>query len=200
MPTCISIIDLADKEAKIKRNPCLTHTHITVRLQLDNGNLLWSHTSHYNDYTVSPKIEELYSGLLRKQVVDKTCVKSNGALFVPDIPDEIKKCVEGHPTTNTRRTETPTSTQFSFTIVDPKDDKLRKVIKTDFKVDEPCPHGDKESKKGKQDNEDSRDKGDKDDRGTQARTSPMPLPPVNNGHPDQRTNEDQLTMGIVIRL
>ena len=131
---------------------------------------------------------------MQKQVVDKTCVKSNGVLFIPDIPDEIKMCVEGHPTTNTRRTETPTSTQFSFTIVDPKDDKLRKVIKTDFKVDEPCPHGDKESKK---DNEDSSDKGDKDDRGTQARTSPMPPPPMN---PDQRTNEDQLTMGIVIRL
>ena len=101
----------------------------------------------------------------------------------------------GDPTTMTRRTETPTSTQFSFTIVDPKDDKLRKVIKTDFKVDEPCPHGDKESNKGKKDNEDNRDK---DDRGTQARTSPIPLPRMNNDHPDQRTNEDQLTLGIII--
>ena len=49
-------VNIADKEAKIERDPCLTHTQITVRLQLDKENLLWSHTSHYNDYTASPKI------------------------------------------------------------------------------------------------------------------------------------------------
>ena len=89
--------NIADKEAKIEINPCLAHTHITVKMQLDKANLLWSHTSHYNDYTATPKIEELYSGLLQKQVVDKTCVTSKGTLFVPDVPDENVNPVQFRP-------------------------------------------------------------------------------------------------------
>ena len=130
-------VAFAEKEAKIKANPCLTHPQISVSVQSAESKL-WSQTAHYNDYNIQPKVEDLYSGLLEKQVVNQTCLQSNGKLFVPGIPDGLRKCVLRFE--NTRKSAGPAnSTQFSFTIVDPQSKEGWKVVKTEFKVDENCP-------------------------------------------------------------
>ena len=129
-------VAFAEHGARIEVNPCLTHPKISVRLQTETT-YLWSHHSHYNDYNVHPKIEDLYSGLLQKQVIDKTCVKKSGELFVPDIPDELVRCVLQF-TKATRSSRTTKSTQFRFTIVNPQNEYETRDVETNFKIDEQC--------------------------------------------------------------
>ena len=81
-----------DKETKVGADPCLTHSSIEVKLKYEGGEV-WSHISKYNFFNSDIKIDELYSGLLQKHVVDKTCLKKDRELFVPDIPDELSNCV-----------------------------------------------------------------------------------------------------------
>ena len=134
-------VTFCEGEAKIKANPCLRQPPISVRLQLEEK-ILWSQSSHYNDFNVDPKIEDLYAGLLQKQLLDKTCLKEDGELYLPDrIPDEIEKCVDLH--LKTRRT----SIQLSFTIVDPQNKNKRKLVRSESKTFERCTTSKKEIKK-----------------------------------------------------
>ena len=130
-------VAFAEKEAKIEANPCLTHPFILVKLELEEKTL-WSYVSRYNDYNENPKIEELYSGLLQKQVVDKICLDINGTLFVPEIPDELSECVVMYEKQRKYSEASNWSTQLVFTIVDPQNESRRKVVKTGFKIDEEC--------------------------------------------------------------
>ena len=141
-------VAFAEKEAKIDANPCLTHPFILVKLKLKE-NIVRSYVSRYNDYDVEPKIEDLYRGLLQKQVVDKICLQNNGTFFVPDIPDGLSKCVVRHEKQR-KYSATTSSTQFVFTIVDPQNEKRTKVVKTGFKIDKHCTPS---RKKDIQDNE-----------------------------------------------
>ena len=121
------------KETKVGADPCLTHSSIEVKLKYEGGDV-WIHISKYNFFISEIKIDELYSGLLQKHVVDKTCLKKDRKLFVPDIPDELSNCVLDYTLMN--RTE---STQLSFTIADPQNRRKRKIGKTDFKTHKYCP-------------------------------------------------------------
>ena len=60
------------------------------------------------------------------------------------------------------------SIPLSFIIVDPKDENLKKVVKTQLKIDEHYTQMSKESKKGKEGKKGSRNK---NDRGIQPRTT-----------------------------
>ena len=87
-------VTFSKKEARIRANPCLTHPPIKVKVLLKEIEVeVWSHETQYNEYNVNPKLENLYSGLLQKQIVDKICLQDNANLFVPDIPDEPSECV-----------------------------------------------------------------------------------------------------------
>ena len=186
MPMCIYgshavEVTFTDKEAKIRANPCLSQPPISVRVQLE-GTRLWSHSSHYNDYNVEPKIEDLYSGLLQKQV-DKTCLNKDGQLSNLDIPVEIKNCVPHCHTT--RRYERRTSTQFSFTIIDPRNKNRKKVVKTELKIDEHCTPENIEVKRG---NENDEDPGVKAESVTKEETK-LPSPPENTTSANQTVDE-----------
>ena len=97
--TCSNInehVNFSDKEARIKANPCQTHLDIKVKLLIDGKGEteVWSESAQYNDYIVSPKLEELYSGLLRKPIHDKICDINATTFPMSDVPDAIKKCVK----------------------------------------------------------------------------------------------------------
>ena len=147
------------KTARVKANPCLKHLHISVRLNYE-GTAVWSFVSHYNNYNVVPKIETVYSGMLQRRVVDKTCVKKDGELSIPEIPDELKICVVSFDTLTKSSETTTKSTQFSFTIVDPQNENRRRIMKTEFKTYERC-------LLVNQGTEDSRDPGSKAESRTQ---------------------------------
>ena len=135
-----AFVDVAfvEKEAKVEANPCLTHSFILVLVKLHlKEKIVRSYVSRYNNYDVEPKIEDLYSGLLQKQVVDKTCLRSNGTLFVPDIPDGLRECIVSYEKER-KYSGSTSSTQFVFTIVDPQNEKRTKVVKTGFKIDKHC--------------------------------------------------------------
>ena len=87
-----------------------------------------------NRYNRNIEIDDLYSGLLQRQVVDKVCVKKDGKLNIPDIPEEIKKCVLAS------KFYKPTSRLFFtiFTIVDPQNESNKKTVRTELKNVEPC--------------------------------------------------------------
>ena len=141
-------VTFAEKEAKMKANPCLVHRRILVRVHLEDR-IPQSHPFYYNDYNVLPSIEDLYSEGLQNQVVDKACVNEDGELFVPDIPDELKECVVRGNNTRKSTGTSIRSTQLSFTITDPKNENRKKVVKSEFKNDEDCaPHGKTESRDG----------------------------------------------------
>ena len=135
-PTTIQEVAFAEKEAKVEANPCLTHPFVIVKLQWEERSI-YSHVSRYNDYNVYPKIEELYSGLLQKQVVDKICLQNNGTLFVPQIPDGVSKCAVSYGKER-KYSGSTSSTQFVFKIVDPQNEKGTRVVKTGLKIDEHC--------------------------------------------------------------
>ena len=135
-PRTIQEVAFAEKEAKVEANPFLMHPFIMVKLQLKEKSI-YSHFSRFNDYDVEPKIEKLYSGLLQKQVVDKTCLQNNGKLIDPQIPDGVSECVVSFEKGG-KYSGSTSSTRLVFTIVDPQNEKGRRVVKTGFKIDEHC--------------------------------------------------------------
>lgn len=74
-------MDFSKKTKKIKRNPCLKQPHVTVKVKVkDEDRSVWSLPTLYNNYNVDPKIEDLYSGLLKKQIIEQTCKTSVGQI------------------------------------------------------------------------------------------------------------------------
>ena len=121
-----------DKEAKVGVNPCWQQTDILMRLTY-NGKEILSHRTSYNYHNAFTKIKDLYSGMLQKQVVDKTCVKKDRELSVPDIPEELSKCV-----LNSTVMQGTESTNISFTIQDPRSIMPRQIVKSEIKRNENC--------------------------------------------------------------
>ena len=135
-PRTIQEVAFAEKEAKVEANPFLMHPFIMVKLQLKEKSI-YSHFSRFNDYDVEPKIEKLYSGLLQKQVVDKICLQNNGKLVDPQIPDGVSECVLSFEKAG-KYSGSTSSTQLVFLIVDPQNEKGRRILKTGFKIDKHC--------------------------------------------------------------
>ena len=129
-------VNFADKEAKIKANPCLKHLDIKIRVLMKGGKEVWSHGAQYNDYLVNPKLEELYSGLFQKPIHDKICGNAN-VFALSDVPDEIKQCMKGSLTINRGEEDV----FFSFTIVDPSSELKPKVVKDTYKKGKHCTPG-----------------------------------------------------------
>ena len=81
------------KEAKVRTSSCLGYPEIKIRLKYNESDV-WSLPSSYNNYhTYNIKIEGLYSGMLQKQLINQICVKKDGFLSIPDIPEELNSCV-----------------------------------------------------------------------------------------------------------
>ena len=87
----------ADNEARIKANLCLKHLDIKIKAIVDEKDevQVWSHGALYNDYAFYPKIVELYSGLLRKPIIDEICDENANVFPLSQVPEEIKHCMKG---------------------------------------------------------------------------------------------------------
>ena len=83
------------------------------------GNV-WSNQMTYNENPHD--VRTLYSGMLQEKFMDKICQEDNGELSIPDIPEELKKCVLEHDL----KTKSLSST-FKFTILYNIEGKARKV-------------------------------------------------------------------------
>lgn len=109
-------VNFGDKKVDVEADPCLRHDRIRVKLKYtyksDNFEVQSSHSS-YNPYSCSNiRPQDLYSGLLQEQVLDRICKKENGEFLIPDIPKEIQKCVK-------KRDVDEASSKLSFDIVSP---------------------------------------------------------------------------------
>ena len=81
---------------------------------------VWSNQKTYNENPHD--IKTLYSGILQEKFVDKICQEENGELVIPDIPEELKKCVLEHDLkTNSL------SSGFKFTILYKIEGRTRKI-------------------------------------------------------------------------
>ena len=85
-------IDFAVKHAKVRANPCLKLHDIAVEVEIkvmvNNravNRKLTSHAAQYNDYNLHPKIEELYSGLLRGVIIEKICDENINKFLLSEI-------------------------------------------------------------------------------------------------------------------
>ena len=94
-----SIVNFENGKAKVRSDPCLKHI---VRVELKYFNQqqhvtkdIWSQPSSYNAQSVLLPLSDskLFSGLLQEQVVNKTCIESDGKVSIPNIPSGIKNCV-----------------------------------------------------------------------------------------------------------
>ena len=106
-------VRFGEMKAKVMVDPCLHYRKIELKLKYgDEKKVVWSHPASYNNYNSKINVKELYSGLLQEQVLDKTCVKEDGELFLPEIPEELKMCVKNYTATR------PPGSVFSFEIQD----------------------------------------------------------------------------------
>ena len=83
------------------------------------GNV-WSNQMTYNENPHD--VKTLYSGILQEKFVDKICREENGEFSIPDIPEELKKCVLEH-----NLKENSLSSDFKFTILYNIEGSTRKV-------------------------------------------------------------------------
>ena len=81
---------------------------------------VWSHQKTYNENPHD--VKTLYSGILQEKFVDKICREENGEFSIPDIPEELKKCVLEHDLK-----ENSLSSDFKFTILYNIEGSTRKV-------------------------------------------------------------------------
>ena len=98
---------------------------------------MWSHGALYNDYSFNPKIVELYSGLLRKPIIDKICDENANVFPLSQVPEEIKHCMKGSITIY----RSGNDVFFTFTIVDPSRPSGVKAVKEVYKTSEHCTPG-----------------------------------------------------------
>ena len=149
-------VDFEKGTASVKANPCLKHIQISVRLEDNEGTTVWSPTSHYNDVNAILRIENLYSGLLQTEIVDKTCEKFRFKdCSILDIPHELETCVQSCDQTYDREAH---SIHFRFAIVDPQSEYTNKVVEKkntnkvvvehDVKLDEHCTSKKEQGKEG----------------------------------------------------
>ena len=121
-------VNFADKKVDVEADPCLIHDYISIRVELQNPKrYVSSSDAHYNAmYTCNNiKPQDLYSGLLQEQVLDRICKKENGEFLIPDIPKEIQDCVQ-------KTSVDEASSKLSFDIVSPcTKDKL--VVESDLR-------------------------------------------------------------------
>ena len=118
---------------------------LEVETMVDNravNRKLTSHFAQYNDYNMHPKIEELYSGLLRNVILQKICDESITEFPLSEIPEKVHECFPSKPIILRGKDQSEgTYVIFSFTIVDPskheESDSL-KVIKSLFFLNEQC--------------------------------------------------------------
>ena len=127
-------VSFVEGKVKVKTNTCLAQKSIKVVLNLATRSQVWSRVAQYNEYNVNPKLEELYSGLLRKPIHEKICDRNINVFRLSDVPDEIKECMKGSPNIN----RIGEHVFFSFTIVDPNSESKVKVVKDTYKISEHC--------------------------------------------------------------
>ena len=94
-------VSFTANKASVRANPCLPQREISVILKYQEPiqsptnvvtREIRSLSANYNEFDVNPKIEELYSGLLKKSIIEKICDKSASHFDLSDIPKEIRKC------------------------------------------------------------------------------------------------------------
>ena len=110
-------VTFEDKKAKVEANPCLKHS-VTVKLKYEGYDVV----SNRSSFNSELRMEDLYSGLLQKQVVEKNCIRKDGVPSIPIIPDEISNCV------NFKRINTK---KITWRIVDPQDETKKVKIQSD---------------------------------------------------------------------
>ena len=119
-------------EEDIRADPC--REHISKRVELDYGisHKITSHQKSYNALSATViRPQDLYSGLLQEQVIDKICKRENGQLLIPAIPGKIQKCVNNPTYDNT-------TNSVSFEIVPPQisyssaSATVTTIVKTEF--------------------------------------------------------------------
>ena len=110
-------VNFGDKKVDVEADPCLRHDRIRVELKyktLIKSYNVESFYSSYNPLSCSNiKPQDLYSGLLQEQVLDRICKKENGVFLIPDIPKEIQKCVE-KPSVDEASGKLREATKFHF--------------------------------------------------------------------------------------
>ena len=81
---------------------------------------IWSNQKTYNENPHD--VRTLYSGILQEKFVDKICREENGEFSIPDIPEELKKCVLEHDLKE-NSSQVISRSQF-FTTLKEKPEKL----------------------------------------------------------------------------
>ena len=146
-----------DKKAKVEANPCLKHS-FKVKMKYEGyGFDVVSHHSSYNAFNSDLRIEDLYSGLLQKQVVGKICIRKGGLpSLIPDIPEEISNCVT-FKRINTKK--------ITLKILDPQNEAEKVEIQEDLLECSRLNEGDNRDGELHVDNEDEEvgEIGDKED-------------------------------------
>ena len=95
-----TVVLFGTNERVIRADPCRKHTSIRIELDYDiSHKIITSHQKSYNaesGTTIRP--EDLYSGLLQEQVIDKICKREKGQLL------NVDPC---HPRTDTKMCQQP---------------------------------------------------------------------------------------------
>ena len=130
-------VKFSKKEVHLDRSPCFQH-QVKVLLEpkhpsdIPQSSLL----AVYNEMGPNEReynyFKTFYSGLLNKEVVQKTCLKRNdNSVTIPDTPEPLKNCIELMKKTG--RAELGKSMRLSLTVVNPEEDG---IIEIDATVDQ----------------------------------------------------------------
>ena len=135
-------VSFTANKASVRANPCLAKREISVRLTYKEPiqgptnvvtREIRSLSANYNEFDVNLKIEELYSGLLKKSIIEKICDKSASHFDLSDVPKEIRKCFKA---SIVKRTED--AIHCGLKIVDFRGGGKIKVVEATFNTSETC--------------------------------------------------------------
>ena len=131
------LVKFEDKQFLIKQSPC---SRISICLRLEctalgcgeadstiGKRFLYSKTFIYNNQPGT--IQELYSVIFKRVVLDKVCLKENSTLIIPEPPKILSECI----LTKGGEIEKPglragQNTTLVFTIVDPQDASKSRTV------------------------------------------------------------------------
>ena len=87
-------IQWSSKDFALETDPCMRHvieTKVTFTdILTGEEEEEFSSPAYYN---YDQEVENLYSGLLKEQVLDKLCEKANGKYLIPSVPSEVQHCI-----------------------------------------------------------------------------------------------------------
>ena len=131
------LVKFEDKQFLIKQSPC---SRISIRLRLECTALecreadstIGTRSIHSKTYVYNNQprnIQELYSGIFKREVLDKVCLKENGTVIIPEPPEILSECI----LTKGGKIEKPglragQNTTLLFTIVDPQDTSKSRTV------------------------------------------------------------------------